>query len=181
MRHSDPKVTESIYMMADVSTLAREVGRLRFAPHVPAVGHRLAQAAPQAPSSRARQTKRPSDSGEMPASDPGADRTRDLRFRNSSERIEQGVSGRLSSLKQLEEDVSEEPFGSTELLPHGPTVGQGQPERLLMLDEVAHYLCVGMALVERLVTERTLRVVRIGSEVRVRPETLRHFLEAAER
>ncbi|MGO9829787.1 MAG: helix-turn-helix domain-containing protein [Myxococcaceae bacterium] len=59
----------------------------------------------------------------------------------------------------------------TRLLPGG---------RLLTLKEVAHYLAVERTLVEKLVSERTLRVVRIGTEIRVCPEHLKAFIAGAE-
>lgn len=52
--------------------------------------------------------------------------------------------------------------------------------RLLTLEEVTNYLAVDRTLVDELVSEKTLRVVRIGAEIRVRAEDLKAFIAGAE-
>jgi excisionase family DNA binding protein len=52
--------------------------------------------------------------------------------------------------------------------------------RLLTLEEVANYLAVDKTPVEKLVAEKALRIIRIGPEVRVRPEELKVFVASAE-
>jgi excisionase family DNA binding protein len=49
--------------------------------------------------------------------------------------------------------------------------------RLLSLAEVANYLVVPVEVVEELVAARSLRALRIGRELRVRPEELEAFLQ----
>jgi excisionase family DNA binding protein len=66
----------------------------------------------------------------------------------------------------------------SQLLPHGPTVGQ--PLSLLTLHQVAATLAVSVELVQQLTLDRLLRVRRIGTELRVHPEDLRAFIDAAE-
>jgi excisionase family DNA binding protein len=90
----------------------------------------------------------------------------------------QNVSTGLFPLKNEKPDVSpgvtnfsESQFLLTRLLPGG---------RLLTLEEVANYLAVERTLVEKLVSEKALRIVRIGAEVRVRPEHLRAFVARVE-
>ena len=60
----------------------------------------------------------------------------------------------------------------------GPTGVQGPP--LLTLDDVARRLAVTVGVVEGLVKDGSLRVRRIGPELRVFPEDLRDFLRRAE-
>ncbi len=90
----------------------------------------------------------------------------------------QSASPGLFPLKNEKADVSpcvtnssDSQFLLTRLLPGS---------RLLTLGEVANYLAVDRTLVEELVSEKALRVVRIGMEVRVRPEDLSTFLAGAE-
>ena len=66
---------------------------------------------------------------------------------------------------------SDSQFLLTRLLPGGG---------LLTLEKVANYLAVERTLVEKLVSEKALRVVRIGPEVRFRPEDVKAFVERAE-
>jgi excisionase family DNA binding protein len=88
------------------------------------------------------------------------------------------VSPGLFTLKNAEPNVSpcvtetsDSQFLLTRLLPGG---------RLLTLKEVAQYLAVKIPLVEKLVSEKALRVVSIGPEVRARPEDLKAFVAGAE-
>jgi excisionase family DNA binding protein len=90
----------------------------------------------------------------------------------------QNVSAGIFTLKTEDSNVSPcvtETLDSqsflTRLLPGG---------RLLTLNEVAQYLAVEIPLVEKLVSEKALRVVRIGPEIRVRPEDLKAFVAGAE-
>ena len=107
IRHSDPKLTERVYTIVDVETLRREVSRMALSSaHVPTVGQTLAHREPQAPSLARRETSMTSDSGGLRASDPGAIRTRDLRFRNASSVVEQGVSPSHSTLTESQGGVS---------------------------------------------------------------------------
>jgi excisionase family DNA binding protein len=53
--------------------------------------------------------------------------------------------------------------------------------RLLTLDQVADYLAVGRPLVDDLVRTGGLRVLRMGPELRIRPEELEAFLRRAEK
>jgi excisionase family DNA binding protein len=59
----------------------------------------------------------------------------------------------------------------TRLLPGGP---------LFTLEEAAQYLAVETALLEKLISEKALRVLRIGPEVRILPEDLKAFVAGAE-
>jgi excisionase family DNA binding protein len=87
---------------------------------------------------------------------------------------QQNVSTALFPLKNEKSDVSpcvtnftDSQILLTRLLPGG---------RLLTLEEVANYLAVERTLVEKLVSEKALRVVRIGRELRVHPEDLKAFV-----
>jgi excisionase family DNA binding protein len=91
---------------------------------------------------------------------------------------EQNASMALSPLKNEKSNVSpcvtnlsEAHSLLTRLLPGG---------RLLTLQEVANYLAVDQTLVEKLVAERAFRVLRIGPEIRVRPEDLQAFIASSE-
>jgi len=90
----------------------------------------------------------------------------------------QTVSADIFTLKSEESNVSPcvtEALDSqslvTRLLPGG---------RLLSLEQVAQHLAVEIQLVETLISEKALRVVRIGPNVRVRPEELTAFITGAE-
>jgi excisionase family DNA binding protein len=52
---------------------------------------------------------------------------------------------------------------------------------LLTVTDVAEVLRLSVRSVRRLIAEKKLRVVRIGHAVRVRPEDLQSFIEAAAR
>jgi excisionase family DNA binding protein len=93
--------------------------------------------------------------------------------------VEQGVSTALSTLSAAQTLFAETVKERIESLPHVPSMGHAA--RLLTLDEVAEFLVVTRAVVDSLVAAGSLRVVRIGVDVRVRPTALQAFLEWAEK
>jgi len=66
------------------------------------------------------------------------------------------------------------------LLQGPPGVQEREPSRLLTFDDVADLLAVNVEVVRWLVGEKRLKTLRIGTELRVRPEALRAFLDASE-
>jgi len=61
MRHSDPRLTQDVYTVADVETLRVEVERMSFLGHVPTVSRNRGHGAPQAPGSHPKAGERPSE------------------------------------------------------------------------------------------------------------------------
>ena len=90
----------------------------------------------------------------------------------------QDVSGRLTTLKRSQAELS---GVLTEPTKSPPCVHTLVHERLLSLDQVADYLAVGRSLVDKLVRTGALCVLRIGPELRVRPQDLEAFLRLAEK
>jgi excisionase family DNA binding protein len=92
-------------------------------------------------------------------------------------KVGQGVSGEVFTLGGSSAAVSSMVSDVSKSLRRIPT---HVPTPLLTLDQVAAVLAVGRPLVEALVREGGLRVVRIGPELRVRPQALQAFLRASE-
>ena len=58
---------------------------------------------------------------------------------------------------------------------------RGGPTRLLRIDDVAERLAVSRSMAWKLIAIGELKSLRIGRAVRVRPQDLEVFIEAAER
>ncbi len=84
----------------------------------------------------------------------------------------------LSALSEAQADVSAVVDKTRDRQRPVPTFVPAH--RLLSLGEVASYLAVAIEVVEELVAARSLRGLRIGREVRVRPEELEAFLRRSE-
>ena len=92
--------------------------------------------------------------------------------------VGQGVAAALSPLSGSQADVSAVVDQTTDRQRPVPTYVPAH--RLLSLAEVASYLAVTVEAVEELVAARSLRALRIGRELRVRPEELEAFLLRSE-
>ena len=80
MRHSDPKLTEAVYTQVDLATLQRGVNRLHFGTGGTNTAQNVCPDESQ-DSNSAEDDSIPSEFEAFGRSDPGAIRTRDLRFR----------------------------------------------------------------------------------------------------